>query len=59
MKDSDGMTFLPDLMSSRLLAVAIFSQRTIRIMSGQKAICQGAAGIGPGQFSCLQCVRRQ
>ena len=54
MKDGGRMTFLPDLISSRLLAVVRSSQPTIRVISGQEATCQSAAVIGPGQFSCFQ-----
>ena len=53
MKDGGRMIFLPDILS-RLLAVVIFSQPTIWVMSGQEATCQSAAEIGPRQFSCYQ-----
>ena len=39
------MTFLPDLISSRLLAVVESSKPTIRVISGQEATCQCAAGM--------------
>ena len=54
MKDGGRITFLPDLMSPGLLAPVKSTQVTIQIISGQHATCQSAAGIGPGQFSCLQ-----
>ena len=52
MKDGDRMTFLPDMISSGLLAVVKSTQLTNQMISGQEATCQSAAWIGPGQFSC-------
>ena len=37
MKDGGRITFLSDLMSFRLLAVVISSQKTIHIISGRKS----------------------
>ena len=54
MKDGGRMTFLPGLISSRLLAVVMSSQPTIRVISGQEATCQDAAVIGTGYLSCFQ-----
>ena len=41
MKDGGRMTFLPDLISFRLLAVIIFSQPKIRVISDQEATNPG------------------
>ena len=59
MKDGGWMTFFPDLMSSALLTVVIFSQTTTWEISDQEAICQFAAGIGIGQFWSFWWRRRQ
>ena len=40
MKDGGRMTFLPDLISSVLMAVAKSTQLTIWTMLGQEATCQ-------------------
>ena len=45
MKDGGRKTFLPDLMSSRLLVVVMSSQPTTRVISGQEATCQSTAGL--------------
>ena len=54
MKDGGRMTFLPDLLSSGMFAVAKCTQITTRMISGQEDTCESADGIGPGQFSCYQ-----
>ena len=43
MKDGGRMTFVPDLMSSGLMAVVKFTQLTIRTISGREAMSQIAA----------------
>ena len=52
MKDGGKTTFLPDMISPVLLAVARSTQLTIRMTLGQSVTSQSAARIGPGQFSC-------
>ena len=42
MKDGGRMTFLPDLISSGLMAVVMSTQLTIRTISGQVAASQSA-----------------
>ena len=54
MKNGCRMTFLPDLISSGLMAVLTFSQPTVRMTSGQETTIQSAAVIGPGHFSSFQ-----
>ena len=39
------MTFLPDLMSSRLLTVVMSTQPTTRVITGQKVTCQSLQGL--------------
>ena len=43
MKDGGGRTFIPDQISSRLLAVAMSLQPAIRVISGEESTFQSAA----------------